>query len=1511
MFIEDLADSLPSYYRRGLLRLPEAIPKPVHHLVHMEAQKRVELVKALISWHLVDELMRCEGVDDGEFKVDYSVNFKPTQALTKWVVRLGDWPAILQSAYLSRESTQEKADLPALTGADVSTEQTELWKDLQAAFSWNRRGHLSYWHKLLQLVEGVAWQLCWMRRTRGDPQAYSDKLQAFALQHGYSEVWQQVQGSISAVMPCNKDTITTLLHCVMISPLILFKWARDAAPPLVQCLMYACGVDNRDKPAKLCDVERGMWLMLLGVAAGTFTAEKALVSFLQLCYTDLRDSSPVLQGSPWFDVPARLKHPRGSQTSSIEVAPETGVALQQIDTPVDKGPINFQRPDVLLEDIPYEDRPSTIMREGWGSSVSIDDLADLLLPLQWRRPTSKALGADASVPDSNVEERLRPKRPQEAQDGLSEDAGDEKDLKVPPTKKAKQKKKLKKKSKVVVSSEEEELDVQQPMASGSEAVPLIQQRPPRLRMSKQELAQYTQKGVNDEDNIWRSTFLQVHQTKGPVMGHPACQPSPPVHSQLTERDDKSIWIDAFSVAENRWVRFQIDCLKASNPFERDILESLLACRTDRLGENPPWLDRTNGHSSIAHLRYSKMVKVLPLFRERSVLVMNVPQGPKKWGWNSWTARELGDLHTPIIVHELVRQVTEGSAHSVKPTVEVTSTLQTVLNEGSKGATGRVLNALTLLMLDTMLQTPLFHQVASHLEACKVTRAIGSDLLSAPFPAAALSWGLATVAGAVTPPHSDFGGSAVKIHTLAGCKIWFVINKRKESEDVDSWDIFVHDFHGDSQVNKNVYECEVVLVEPGTIWFQRPNTLYTVVTETNSLVFGQHFFPASAIRSVVMGWIHMAFLSFAITNVEHWDMRVLLLWMMAYWKKVITEEEDLAAHEGHVPDISTHDGFLDLCALGNLLIYLPAFSGQKDRHWNDLRFAVAQYWEMASWANQHLALTGLHESGKVYEAHVAFKLSALQFRQALIDYHEAIKQSHLYKVIDNEDRLHRTWFRMDVVKLCKDVIGDELKCEQRRAERPQEDSLFWEPPFDVSRVEDIPDHVDILRYDDIDFGDDAAQGDKLDSSPLTSVSGTSEPKDGSSAGPLMQLASPTRPGNPKNQNVSDSESSESPLSAPRDQATPRKGKHSKVLEMTTDQLGSPKKHVSKKWRLSARATLAADTSDDSSDTHPNIVHHLKTKHRLSMDSDGSMDPQASSNDSDSAFLDTLEGASQATYAYSELEDNEESSPHDSNPVDWSASLVLRSQSPMAEELSDLSNGERFDVLMARHEEAMRRREGIPVSAVEFGDGELGEEYLRFMSEDVFSHGLTDEKGAPASVDVPPTSKRPLDKSVEERETTVKCQWVLSPSPASDIGALITATSQSFVGLSRVGLPSDLVQQIIAIDSGLRDHQATDSDKDEENPIYEINDKDKDDEPESPAEVSQWRDEFKKGLYNYLKDHQPVISLLDGEESPTLQCDLYQCVCSLLNANPDSMWCFYGRSIWLNMGSLQRLLKMGSS
>lgn len=78
---QDLAQSLPAAYRRGLVRLPDVVVKPIHQLTHMDSQKRVDLVEALVSWRLLDELIRCEGIDDGEFTVDYKATFKPSVKL--------------------------------------------------------------------------------------------------------------------------------------------------------------------------------------------------------------------------------------------------------------------------------------------------------------------------------------------------------------------------------------------------------------------------------------------------------------------------------------------------------------------------------------------------------------------------------------------------------------------------------------------------------------------------------------------------------------------------------------------------------------------------------------------------------------------------------------------------------------------------------------------------------------------------------------------------------------------------------------------------------------------------------------------------------------------------------------------------------------------------------------------------------------------------------------------------------------------------------------------------------------------------------------------------------------------------------------------------------------------------------------------------------------------------------------------------------------------------------------
>ncbi|KAK0185393.1 hypothetical protein F5146DRAFT_1005381 [Armillaria mellea] len=246
----------------------------VHHLAHMESQKHVELVEALVYWHLVDELMQFEGIDEGQFSMDYDVTFKPT-------VKLMQMPSNLRKAVV----------------------------------------HI-YWQKVLHLIEGVAWQLRWMSRTQGNPEAYGNKLQMFVIEMGMSELWQQVQGSVSMVTAQNKDAIATLIQCVTVSPLILFKWNKDAAPIPVQSLLYACSFDDQEKPVVLKNVEKGLWSLLLGVAEGAFEPKEGLVCFLQTFRPEFEGAAHTMQISPWFDVAARLKPPRGSKTASIQVAPD-------------------------------------------------------------------------------------------------------------------------------------------------------------------------------------------------------------------------------------------------------------------------------------------------------------------------------------------------------------------------------------------------------------------------------------------------------------------------------------------------------------------------------------------------------------------------------------------------------------------------------------------------------------------------------------------------------------------------------------------------------------------------------------------------------------------------------------------------------------------------------------------------------------------------------------------------------------------------------------------------------------------------------------------------------------------------------------------------------------------------------------------------------------------------------------------------------------------------------------
>ncbi|KAK0183793.1 hypothetical protein F5146DRAFT_1188623 [Armillaria mellea] len=1336
-----------------MARLPEAIFKAIHHLTHMESQKHMELVEALVYWCLVNELIRFEGIDEGQFSMDYDVTFKPMVKLTQWVARLKDWPSVLLGALQSQESS---------------------------------RSH----------------------------------------------------GSVSTVATRNKDAIATLIQCVTISPLILFKWNKDAAPIPMQSLLYACSFDDREKLVVLKNVEKGLWSLLLGVAGGAFEPEKGLVCFLQTFQPEFEGAAHTVQISPWFDVAARLKPPRGSKTASIQVAPD---AVAHIESTVSLPSTSNNNEDASTVEDEHavaggleeaEDIQIAVANNGMVGAVTVF-CEDCPTRVRWPVKTK----ADADADESPSEEERVPK---------------------------KCKKKTKKKSQDLTSEDD---DVKESRAVSS-AHAFKHHKPPPFRLSKLELKVYADNGANDEDYAWHQGFLQASRTKGPVM-------------------------DA--------VRHPLRI--------KSVLE-----------ERP---------SQVAHLQYSEHLPILPLLRERSMLATDVPPHVKNWEWNPWTARELGDLDMPIQVHgQLMEHCISAEPLRLVNQTYCGNNLQPLNGPGGgfEREQGQDSECSDSAYARYNVTEPLV-PAASHLDACKGTWSIGSDLLGAPFPAAVLSWGLASNTGAMTLPHTNFGGSAVKIDILTGCKVWFVISKHQEDKRGETWDIFVCDFQVDSKVNSEVYKCEILLLEPGMLWFQHPNTLHAVATQANSLVFGQHFFLALAIQSVVMEWVHTAFLSWAITNVEHKDMRILLLHMMAHWKKVITVGEPLEEHNGHVSDLHTWEGLLDVCALDNLLIYLPALSKCQDEYWDNLHFAFTQYWELVSWGNECLALTGMDGSDDVYELYVAIKLSALQFGLALLDYHTSVADSSLYEALDSGDQFNRIWFWSNSY--------------DRNSERR---GVSWRTI--CSGIFHLASAQLKVSYDELPPIEE--ETDSSASSPLTDLL-ESEPLQSPPPAPavtLVSMASPSRKALAKRPktiivvNLASSQSEDAASAVEEDVWHPAT-KRSRSIEWSehehSDILVGSKTPCPLKQSKSTKSINNWNASEqEAQDEEQNADHEDEDVGDDSDDEEHQADDDADTNGSDGAFLDNLESTSQAMWQANDEEG-------DDSVEDMADSLPTPAQDgwQVQEERESLSPGTEFDLALATievNEATDREIEETPPDVV-------------MTSEDAFAQGETDE-GVLRDIECePPAHIHSLDTPGEISHLAKESSEVLHLSQTADLMALISATSHSL--MTSLPMPQALIDDLFqtSVSSGASEDVADAISEDEFHDVIEVSSEEENAQPELPEELMLWWEQMKTALRDYLKDKQPLgaIEVEESAQCDMLQhespeelvlgreqrrkellnnqkdgkplgpieveegtpCNLLQCVSNVLDTNLESCWCFNGVSTPLEKKSLKRLMKMGKS
>ncbi|KAK0459917.1 hypothetical protein IW261DRAFT_1578114 [Armillaria novae-zelandiae] len=655
--------------------------------------------------------------------------------------------------------------------------------------------------------------------------------------------------------------------------------------------------------------------------------------------------------------------------------------------------------------------------------------------------------------------------------------------------------------------------------------------------------------------------------------------------------------------------------------------------------------------------------------------------------------------------------------------------------------------------------------------------------------------------------------------------------------------------------------------------------------------------------------------------------------MAYWKKVITAGGNIEEHDGHVPDIETREGLLDVCALGNLLIYLPALSGRKDLYWDDLRFAFSQYWELVSWANEHL-------------------LSAQQFGQALLDYNVSVEDCPLYEALDSEDRFHRTWFRSDVMSAFDQTFGNELRtgtAQGKPSFRGQ--SLLGCSVWDQQSQRRVvmtylPVDVPIHSYADI-----PVEGEESDSSgsssSLTGLSDTEEPKSPAPHLQPMLLPSPERQRRAQGSNVSESDGLTSSTSEVEADGPVLSKKRLRLIEISTDEGSSLAQPSSDEGYLAAQEGASQATWQVSPDV--GLSHH-----------------QSVLDEGLAATLTTslLNSQSASGAQVYRLMDDDLDSPPPGELFDLEMEL-LAERLRHARETADDPN------LTAEDSPGTTDMvEQLGRSEVDWIEGELDNTFHRFINCEAFSQGSTDERLARGS-EQPLTCKHALDASAGDGAFTSKRARVQTLSDATDPSEHITDTSDILVGLTATSLGPPLRQWILSADQPTEHQQPNGgthpmaeplaavpntagnevvvvshedeepkpespvgvsntagkevvevSDAEEEpklespggvsntsgKDVIEVSDEDEEPQSESMEDLFQWREKMKTGLQSYLKEHQPLVAIHNDEGS---HCDFLQCVTSLLDTNRDSCWRFQGVSTPLEKKSLGRLIKLRKS
>ncbi|KAK0434393.1 uncharacterized protein EV420DRAFT_1654048 [Desarmillaria tabescens] len=305
------------------------------------------------------------------------------------------------------------------------------------------------------------------------------------------------------------------------------------------------------------------------------------------------------------------------------------------------------------------------------------------------------------------------------------------------------------------------------------------------------------------------------------------------------------------------------------------------------------------------LAINNPVRTLERFRDHNILVVGATTSQI-----TWTLSSLSKIGNPDANRDF--QDHQGQGHDMRLSLRE-------LHEESQENEGLILSVLRLpcrtqdlhpLQLIFSSDMGVFKQMSVNTERIFQTEG---------YPASATHFWYVATKSAIDRIKPYCLGVCTVIQVHCGRQLWYLFQCRVKKRDklIHAY----HDWDSDFVNDPKQWKAEVVVLEPGNVLFIQPGTLHAVVTLENSIVRGQHFYTTTTLSKTVSGWVDTYIHGVEIERVLYFQLRDLLFRLILYLEDGLNT--DSIENDSSKFKVNTAEGLLDIVALGNLLLSLPA------------------------------------------------------------------------------------------------------------------------------------------------------------------------------------------------------------------------------------------------------------------------------------------------------------------------------------------------------------------------------------------------------------------------------------------------------------------------------------------------------------------------------------------------------------------------------------------------------------